>query len=181
MKAKPKQKRSGWLTTAAMVYASALGGIGGATYVDAMRPVPAVQQPSQTVFLPPEAFDRQPMAPPTPLALPPCPQDAIAKPVAQPVPELRGTLREPGTVMAYELNIRREPNPSGKIVGSLYRGDQVDVLERKSDGWLRIKQGWVYGRYVDTARAEAQPAPEQPLCPLLPAFCPPGSKSVFNQ
>lgn len=170
-----RKSRGRWLVTAVVLYAAfASGGIGTATYLDATRSSirETIRETAREVLLPPGVFD------PQPTALPPCPSDAIPKPE-----ELRGS-REYGTVAASELNIRREPSMAGKVLGQLYRGDQVEVLERPTvgpaAGWIRTKGGWVGGRFVDVTDARQADTPSPPPCPLLQPFCPPGATSIFN-
>ena len=122
------------------------GGIGTATYLDATRPAPVVREPVREREPPraPEARKR-PDAP-EPL-LPPCTPDAVPKSELKP----EDPAIEQGTVTADELNLRQ--TPAGRIVGQLYRGDKVDILERRANGggveWLRTPKGWVAARFVE--------------------------------
>ena len=55
------------------------------------------------------------------------------------------------TVTAYSLNIRAGAGGEFKVVGTLYKGQHVEVLETKTvDGktWARIAQGWVSMAYL---------------------------------
>ena len=55
------------------------------------------------------------------------------------------------TVTANVLNIRAQAGTSNSIVGYLYRGNTVEVLETKNVGgttWCRISRGWVSGDYL---------------------------------
>lgn len=45
------------------------------------------------------------------------------------------------------LRIREKPNTSSKVVGKLYRGSKVTVLET-SGNWCRIQNGWVSSDYL---------------------------------
>lgn len=59
-----------------------------------------------------------------------------------------GNLR---TVTADCLNIRQEPSLTARVVGYLYRGAQVEILEQKTvDGmdWGRTAQGWIALAYT---------------------------------
>ena len=62
---------------------------------------------------------------------------------------------------AAELNVRQ--TPAGRIVGQLYRGDKVDILERRTNGggveWLRTPKGWVAARFVEIERASSAVMP----------------------
>ncbi|WP_349407988.1 SH3 domain-containing protein [Pseudalkalibacillus sp. SCS-8] len=55
------------------------------------------------------------------------------------------------TVSATSLNIRSGPGTNHSVVGSLRKGDKVDVLQRK-EGWSQIQynqlKGWVAERYL---------------------------------
>lgn len=55
------------------------------------------------------------------------------------------------TVTATVLNIRAHAGTSNPIVGYLYKGNSVEVLETKVLGattWCRISRGWVSGDYL---------------------------------
>ena len=55
------------------------------------------------------------------------------------------------TVRADCLRIRSDAGTNNKIVGFLYDGDTVTVLETKTVGsvsWGRISQGWICMDYV---------------------------------
>lgn len=52
-----------------------------------------------------------------------------------------------GIITASELNIRSKAGTDGEIVGKLYNGDRVEILE-KSGGWGRISKGWISLDYV---------------------------------
>ena len=59
----------------------------------------------------------------------------------QPVTKLYGTLRDHDY-----LNIRKGPGVGYALVGRIYRGDRVEILEITDVGdvqWARIEQGWV--------------------------------------
>jgi uncharacterized protein YgiM (DUF1202 family) len=61
------------------------------------------------------------------------------------------TTRNLMTVTAYSLNIRAEANSNSKILGILYQGEQVEVLETKEVNgtvWARIDRGWVSTKYL---------------------------------
>jgi N-acetylmuramoyl-L-alanine amidase len=57
-----------------------------------------------------------------------------------------------GIVTGSCVNIREESNTSSEILGQLYRGEKVTVLERSGD-WVRMSyndsiQGWMHGDYI---------------------------------
>ncbi len=57
-----------------------------------------------------------------------------------------------GTVNASCLRVRKEPTTASAIVGYLYRGAKVEILETKTvDGtdWGRTSQGWISLDYVN--------------------------------
>ena len=71
-----------------------------------------------------------------------------------------------GTVLVGTLNVRDQPGTTGKIVGRVTYGTQVEILDTQ-DGWLQIKytqasggKGWVSARYVSTGR-QRTPSPTQ--------------------
>ena len=59
-------------------------------------------------------------------------------------------------VAVPKLNVRSGPGLHYGILGWLYRGQRVQVLDHSYDGrWLKVEikpgfQGWVYGRYVQS-------------------------------
>ena len=56
-----------------------------------------------------------------------------------------------GTITATSLNIRAEASTGSAVVGMLYRGDTVTILETKTVNgteWGRIEQGWISMDYV---------------------------------
>lgn len=57
------------------------------------------------------------------------------------------TVLAKGIITASELNIRSKAGTDGEIVGKLYTGDRVEILE-KSGGWGRISKGWISLDYV---------------------------------
>ncbi len=55
-------------------------------------------------------------------------------------------------VTATSLNVRKEPNASAKIIGSLKQNVIVDVVSISEDGeWYKLaanKESWVFGKYL---------------------------------
>lgn len=47
------------------------------------------------------------------------------------------------------LNIRKEPNQDGEVIGKLYGGSGFEIIEDNQDGWLHISSGDVEG-YVSS-------------------------------
>ena len=188
MKPKPTPKRSKWPAALAALYVGgAGGGIGTATYLDATRTPPVIYAPAppqrDAVYIPPEALDPAPMGG-APLA--PCPSDAVLKDEAEQTQKAQSVL---GTVVVGELNVREAPG--GRIKGQLFRGDEVEILERRVNGggleWARTRSGWVAARFLDTG-GPVDPAPgplpaslPPPPCPFPQAMCLPGTTSMFNQ
>ncbi len=74
-----------------------------------------------------------------------------------------------GEITASSLNMRDQPDRSGKILGRLPRGAQVEILE-KQGGWLKISyqagSAFVSGRYV----REIKKSPEGDFYWQKPAF-----------
>ena len=70
-----------------------------------------------------------------------------------------------GIVQATILNVRSGPNTSFSIVGKVYQGDQIEVVEVK-EGWYKIvlsddQEGWIAGDYITEQQQEnkeAEPA-----------------------
>ncbi len=57
-----------------------------------------------------------------------------------------------GTVSASVLNLRSDPGTSSKVIGSMTRGDKLNILESSGD-WLKVKTsdgetGWAYSQYI---------------------------------
>jgi len=48
-------------------------------------------------------------------------------------------------VESGNLNVRKEPSTSSKIVGKMRRNDAAEILEETEDGWLHIQSGEVEG------------------------------------
>lgn len=171
-----KQKRFPWFIAGAVLYAALSGS--GVLYgiIDDQRIRFDAQlqntrekvDEARAVVLPPNAFDPRPTA----VALPPCSADAIPKPIER---EADIGPREFGTVAAGELNIRQAAGMSGRIIGQLYRGDQVEIIERITSGpnagWIRTKGGWVSGKFIERA-TPTQQLPPQPPCLIPGPWCP---------
>ncbi len=64
-------------------------------------------------------------------------------------------------VTATILNVRERATIESKIIGELYKGDVVNVLEA-SIGWFRIQkeglEGWGFGKYLAEAETIARPS-----------------------
>ena len=57
-----------------------------------------------------------------------------------------------GVVTARGLNVRSEPSTTAKVVGSLNKGEWVNVIEKKGD-WGHIQNGWISLKYVSFSGA----------------------------
>ncbi|WP_250673237.1 SH3 domain-containing protein [Paraclostridium ghonii] len=60
-----------------------------------------------------------------------------------------------GTVTASALNVRSGPSTSNSIVGTAYKGNNVDILS-SSNGWYKVKlsngkTGWASSQYISTS------------------------------
>lgn len=54
-----------------------------------------------------------------------------------------------GKVVSSTLNVRSGPSTGNPRVAVLRLGDIVNILEKRSDGWIRIADGkWVAGQYI---------------------------------
>jgi len=67
-----------------------------------------------------------------------------------------------GTVrVSTYLNVRSGPGTNYDVIGKLYNGNNVDILE-ESGGWYKInyngQEAWVCGKYVATGSAAPKPA-----------------------
>ena len=62
-----------------------------------------------------------------------------------------GSATTNGTVIADVLNVRSDAGTNNRIVGRLYNGQQVTILETKMVGnvkWGRISTGWISMDYI---------------------------------
>lgn len=55
-------------------------------------------------------------------------------------------------VCVESLNVRKEPSLEGEIIGTLYKYQEMDMLEYHGLGWNKInykgQEGWVWGEYI---------------------------------
>lgn len=172
MKQKPQSKRSWAGTLAALYFGGSMGAVGTGIFLDGTALPPPILPPLQEVRLPSEVFSPEPMTSPHD-ALPPCTADAVPRPVqSQPV----RASREMGTVAPGELNVRA--TPGGRIVGQVFKGDQIEILERPTSGlgagWLRTPAGWVSARFIESPHRGLVPIPGP--C-LFPGLCSQGEGS----
>ncbi|MGE4283438.1 MAG: NlpC/P60 family protein [Clostridia bacterium] len=62
-----------------------------------------------------------------------------------------------GIVTGSCVNIREQPSTSYQVLGQLYRGEKITVLER-SDNWIKMKyndiEGWMHGDYISVRAQE---------------------------
>lgn len=61
-----------------------------------------------------------------------------------------------GVVTADALNVRSAGNTSSSVLGTLYKGDNITIVE-SVNGWHKInfnnKVGWVYGEFIETKKS----------------------------
>lgn len=168
----PKKKKSGSVAGASWLVALALGsgGMTAALKNDydrmAARQQPAVAVPAPTKPPPPE-----------PDSIPPCAPGAELLP---PEDEAPTTLL--GTVTVTELNVRATPNSNvrNNIIGQARSGEQIDVLEQRPDGWLKVKTkdgrtGYVAARFVTIAAAAPPPPARKTSVEIVFPCLPPGA------
>ena len=58
-----------------------------------------------------------------------------------------------GIITASALNVRSGPSTSNSVVGKVYKGNKVEIIE-SSNGWHKIKlsngnSGWASGSYIN--------------------------------
>jgi uncharacterized repeat protein (TIGR02543 family) len=104
-------------------------------------------------------------------------EDRVSPPVQEPdqnPDEDTGNTKVYGTIIGTDtLNVRKTPD--GTIVGTLKRGDKVEILEQKTVNgrpWGRYSGGWICVRtYVklETVTAEEDVSPSEPSTPSQPA------------
>ena len=78
------------------------------------------------------------------------------RPTQAPLPPLTGDQFYARVMLesaASSLNVRKEPNTSCPVVGTLSKSDRVIVMEEAADGWYHIKtaelDGFVKGSYIE--------------------------------
>ncbi|EOU1461994.1 SH3 domain-containing protein [Clostridium perfringens] len=58
-----------------------------------------------------------------------------------------------GLISANQLNVRTSPNENGQVIGTLYKNDKVNVLDKSIDGWYKIdfngRRAYVSSKYVN--------------------------------
>ena len=61
-----------------------------------------------------------------------------------------------GEIHASMLNVRAEPNTDADIIGSLYDGEQINIITKTNKTWFKIdiggKTGFVHADYVEDSR-----------------------------
>lgn len=89
--------------------------------------------------------------------------------------------KKTGWISAVCLNVRGEPAQGGKVLGYLFKGDEVEIFEER-DGWLRVHDaagyidGWVARRYVSkTEVASDMVIPDSYKEPRTPTVDPGGT------
>jgi cell wall-associated NlpC family hydrolase len=68
-----------------------------------------------------------------------------------------------GTVTASALNIRSGPSTSYSVIGNVYRGNTLQILET-SNGWYKVKLsngkiGWGSGKYINVSGESSSTTP----------------------
>ncbi|MDM0447003.1 SH3 domain-containing protein [Clostridium perfringens] len=58
-----------------------------------------------------------------------------------------------GLISANQLNVRNSPNENGQVIGTLYKNNKVNVLDKSIDGWYKIdfngRRAYVSSKYVN--------------------------------
>ena len=56
-------------------------------------------------------------------------------------------------ISANQLNVRTSPNENGQVIGTLYKNNKVNVLDKSIDGWYKIdfngRRAYVSSKYVN--------------------------------
>ena len=77
------------------------------------------------------------------------------------------------TVTASKLNVRSGAGTTYKTIGSLVKGKEVEVVQKQSNGWCKIKYGsrygYVSGDYLKAKSTSTTPAPTKPSTPSTPS------------
>lgn len=100
--------------------------------------------------------------------------------VPQPQPQPPSPTGAVGTITAFRLNVRQDPNPTALVLTRVSRGDQYPVVARSADGgWFRVNvgsvTGWVSAVYLSVTNEASVPIgsggqpPVQPPAPQPPA------------
>ena len=83
------------------------------------------------------------------------PEEAVSTPAAQevePIPEAVVPATEMVSVIASVVNIRSGPGTKNKVVTTVRRGDELEMLGEKGS-WYNVKlsngtEGWIYKKFV---------------------------------
>ncbi len=102
---------------------------------------------------------------------------ATPAPVPATTPPAGAAAGETTTVLVERLNLRSGPGTDRPVVAALTRGQEVQLLDRSSDGvWFQVQtpsgqQGWAAARYLQAGGAAAPlpPSSPAPSAPRLPA------------
>ena len=58
-----------------------------------------------------------------------------------------------GLISVNQLNVRTSPNENGQVIGTLYKNNNVNVLDKSIDGWYKIdfngRRAYVSSKYVN--------------------------------
>ncbi|SQC06918.1 mannosyl-glycoprotein endo-beta-N-acetylglucosamidase domain-containing protein [Clostridium perfringens] len=56
-------------------------------------------------------------------------------------------------ISANQLNVRTSPNENGQVIGTLYKNNKVNVLDKSIDGWYKIdfngRRAYISSKYVN--------------------------------
>ncbi|MGL6107823.1 C40 family peptidase [Romboutsia sp.] len=69
------------------------------------------------------------------------------------------------------LNVRSGPSANNGIVGKVYTGDSVEILQKDNNGWFKISKadsvtGWVNGKYITTENKNVNSSERQQVVDL---------------
>lgn len=77
-------------------------------------------------------------------------------PASAPPAPATGAAEETGYVTGSVVNLRGGPSTADAVVGTARLGDAAAVLERREDGWVRVRIGatsdratWIFGQFLD--------------------------------
>lgn len=76
---------------------------------------------------------------PTPTSSPRVDSPGVTPPDAAPHPTC--------TVIGEHVNVREKPTMRSRVVIVANEGDELTVLERTNNGWLKVQAGYIYRDY----------------------------------
>lgn len=77
-------------------------------------------------------------------------EEVIEKPVKEKKPKI--VKKVVNTKSGGFLNVRKEPKVANNIIGKLYNGDVVTVVETVDQNWTKINTGYVMSKFLEDTK-----------------------------